>query len=264
MKRPVLFLAAALIAAAVPALSQEDPTRPSSSPDPLVTVKDDTLTYIGGTNDKGLQALRDAVRAVPRGRIRKMVVNSGGGDTAAGLSIGAVVADLAPDLTIEVGCFSSCANYIAPAAKSITIRENAFLGWHGNDRQYEVIAKQTSVPVRDQLRAIFRKQAPNGKAPSGKPVDIEALVEEAAAMLQNRSADESAFYSRLGVADTFAVCGVGSRFDARVTGEQRGWGFSITDMARLGLPPVTYQGQGAYEENPTFRRYLILLTRKDC
>jgi hypothetical protein len=56
-------------------------------------------------------------------------------------------------LTIEVGCFSSCANFIAPAAASITIRENAFLGWHGNDRGFQIVADQLGLTLREHLRA---------------------------------------------------------------------------------------------------------------
>jgi hypothetical protein len=35
-------------------------------------------------------------------------------------------------------------------------------------------------------------------------------------------------------------------------------------MARLGLPPVTFEGEGRYEESAAFRRWLILLTPEDC
>lgn len=76
-------------------------------------------------------------------------------------------------------------------------------------------------------------------------------------------AEEAALYERIGVADTFAFCGVGSRLDRRITGEQRGWGFSIADMARLDLLPVRYEGQGADEESDRCRRYLILPTPED-
>lgn len=64
--------------------------------------------------------------------------------------------------------------------------------------------------------------------------------------------------------DTFAVCGVGSRFDDRITGEQRGWGFSMADMARLGLPPVRCEGKGADEDSAAFQKWLIKLTPEDC
>jgi hypothetical protein len=94
---------------------------------------------------------------------------------------------------------------------------------------------------------------------------MEAWLDEAAATLEKRIVEEAALYDRIGLAnDMFAVCGVGSRFDGRLTGDQLGWGFSIADMARLGLPPARYEGPGAYEESPGFRRWLIRLTPEDC
>jgi hypothetical protein len=194
-----------------------------------------------------------------------MVVNSGGGDTKPGIFIGSIIADLKPHLVIETGCFSSCANFIAPAAASITIRPGAFLGWHGNDRGFAIVAKEKGVTVREHLRAMVKDQAAASKGPDGKPVDLEAFLDEAVTALEARIAEEEALYKRIGLAnDLFAVCGVGSRFDSRLTGDQLGWGFSIADMAKLGLPPVTYQGPGRYEESPGFRRWLILLKPEDC
>lgn len=77
--------------------------------------------------------------------------------------------------------------------------------------------------------------------------------------------EEAALYDRIGLAnDTFAICGVGPRFDDRLSDEQLGWGFSIAEMARLGLPPVRYEGHGAYEDSPAFRHWLIQLMPEDC
>jgi hypothetical protein len=239
--------------------------RPSTDPNPIVRIDGSTLTYIGGINEKGLTALSAAVRHLPRGQVTRMVINSGGGDTKPGIFIGSIVADLKPELVIETGCFSSCANFVAPAAARITIRTNAFLGWHGNDRGFEIVAAEKGLTLREHLRASVAGQAATSKGPDGKPVDVEAYLDEAVPVLKDLIAREAELYRRIGLAnDSFAVCGVGSRFDNRLTGEQLGWGFSIADMARLGLPPVTYQGPGRYEQNPAFKRWLIRLTPADC
>jgi hypothetical protein len=251
-----LLLAALLTAG--PASAEYVPVKPSTDPNPIVRIDGDTLTYIGGINAAGLTALSEAVRDLPRGQVTKMVVNSGGGDTKPGIYIGSIVADLRPDLTIEVGCFSSCANFIAPGAASITIRENAFLGWHGNDRGFQIVADQLGLTLREHLRASVAGGAAD---PS---IDIEAWLDEAVPTLEALIVEEAALYERIGIADTFAVCGVGPRFDDRLAGDQLGWGFSIADMARLGLPPVRYEGPGAYEDNPAFRHWLIRLTPEDC
>jgi hypothetical protein len=242
-----------------PAMAEDTQAKPSTDANPLVKIEGDTLTYIGGTNEAGVTALSAAVRELPRGQVTKMLVNSGGGDTKAGIFIGSIIADLKPDLTIEVGCFSSCANFIAPAAASITIRENAFLGWHGNDRGFRITAEQLGLPLREYVRSTFAA----GVAETG--ADVEAWLDEVVQAMDARVAEEAALYERIGLEnDTFAICGVGPRFEDRLTGDQLGWGFSISDMARLGLPPVRYEGPGAYEESPAFRRWLIRLTPEDC
>ncbi|MFZ5751597.1 MAG: hypothetical protein ACOY5U_11085 [Pseudomonadota bacterium] len=257
-------LAIAALLAASPAFADWVPVKPSTDPDPIVKVEGETLTYIGGINATGLTKLSNAVRHLPRGQVTKMIVNSGGGDTKAGIFIGSIIADLKPDLTIEVGCFSSCADFIAPGANSITIRENAFLGWHGNDRGFQITADQPGLPLRDYLRGQVADQATNMKDDAGNPMDLEAWLDEAVGTLQALIVEEKTFYDGIGIADTFAICGVGPRFDNRLSGAQLGWGFSIADMARLGLPPVRYEGPGAYEDNPAFRYWLIRLTPEDC
>lgn len=251
-------LALAGLLAAGPALADWTPAKPSTDPDPIVTIEGDTLTYIGGINAAGLTKLSDAVRDLPRGQVTRMIVNSGGGDTNPGIFIGSIIADLKPDLIIEVGCFSSCANFIAPAAASITIRENAFLGWHGNDRGFQITAGQLGLSLREYLRGSV------GSGATDPGIDIEAWLDEAVPTLEALIVKEKALYDRIGIADTFAICGVGPRFDDRLVGDQLGWGFSIADMARLGLPSVRYEGPGAYEDNPAFKHWLIRLTPEDC
>lgn len=250
---------------AAPLLAQENTSKPSTDPNPDVRIEGDTLIYIGGINPNGLQALSDAVRTLPRGKVTRMVVNSGGGGTKAGIFIGSIIADLKPHLIIETGCFSSCANFIAPAAASITIRKDAFLGWHGNDRGFAIVAAEEGVTLREHLRAMVAPQAKDAVGPDGKPADIEAFLDEAVPATEALIAEEAALYKRIGLTnDTFAVCGVGKRFDGRLTGDQLGWGFSIEDMARLGLPPVRYEGEGRYEDSAAFKRWLIVLKPEEC
>jgi hypothetical protein len=260
-----LLAAVAMLLWTIPAIAEDAPGKPSTDPNPVVRIEGDTLIYIGGINSNGLQALSTAVRDLRRGQVTKMLVNSGGGDTKAGIFIGSIIADLKPHLTIETGCFSSCANFIAPAAASITIRANAFFGWHGNDRGFAITAAQKGLTLREYLRATVAPKAKESVGPDGKPADIEAFLNETVPAVEALIAEEAALYKRIGLPnDMFAVCGVGSRFDNRLSGDQLGWGFSVADMARMGLPPVRYEGTGRYEDSAAFKRWLILLTPEDC
>ncbi len=113
--------------------------------------------------------------------------------------------------------------------------------------------------LREHLRASVAGEAADPN------IDIETWLDVAVPTLEALIVEEKALYDRIGLAkDTFAICGVGPRFDDRLSGEQLGWGFSIADMARLGLPPVCYEGPRAYEDSPAFTQWLIQLTPEDC
>jgi hypothetical protein len=121
--------------------------------------------------------------------------------------------------------------------------------------------------VADQLGLTLRELmcASVAAGAAGTGTDIEAWLDEAVPVLDALIVEEAALFDRIGLQnDTFAICGVGPRLDDRLSGEQLGWGFSIADMARLGLPPARYEGPSAHEDNPAFRQWLILLTPEDC
>jgi hypothetical protein len=138
------------------------------------------------------------------------------------------------------------------------IRADAFVGWHGNERQFDVIAARTGVSVADQLA----KVPPADVAPGPRA----AFVQDALHSIAASQKDEAAFYSSLGIKDAFAVCAVGDVLEKRPGyAGQIGWGFSLADMARLGLANTVYLGEGHYERDSSrFRQYLVPITADDC
>jgi hypothetical protein len=78
--------------------------------------------------------------------------------------------------------------------------------------------------------------------------------------------DEAEFYASLGLNDAFAACAVGDVLEKRPGyAGQIGWGFSLADMARLGLANTVYLGEGRYERDSSrFRQYLVPLSADDC
>jgi hypothetical protein len=138
------------------------------------------------------------------------------------------------------------------------IRADAFVGWHGNERQFDVLAARTGVSVADQLAAV----PPADLAPGPRA----AFVQEALRSIAVTRKDEAEFYASLGLDDAFAVCGVGDVLEKRPGyAGQIGWGFSLADMARLGLTNTVYLGEGRYEQDSSrFRQYLVPITADDC
>lgn len=224
----------------------------------VVRVQDDTLYYTGNLSKASSAAFDAAVAGVRRGQLTRLVISSGGGDTVEGRHVGRWVRDMALVVEVDVICFSSCADYIFPAGRARVIRADAWVGWHGNERQFDVLAARTGVSVADQLAAI-------------PPADVAAgpraaFVQEALRSFAVTQKDEAAFYASLGQNDAFAVCAVGDVLEKRPGyAGQKGWGFSLADMARLGLVNTVYLGDGRYERDSSrFRQYLVPITADDC
>jgi hypothetical protein len=112
------------------------------------------------------------------------------------------------------------------------------------------------------LEEEMRRFAPAGLTPEQR----DAFVREAVATLTVTRKDEADFYAQLGLDDAFAVCGVGDELEKRPGfGDRRGWGFSLADMARLGLANTVYLGKGRYEKDSArFRQYLVQISADEC
>jgi hypothetical protein len=221
-------------------------------------VQGDTLYYTGNFSKASSAAFDVAVAGVRRGQLTRLVISSGGGDTVEARHVGRWVRDMALVVEVDVICFSSCADYVFPAGRARVIRADAFVGWHGNERQFHVLAARTGVSVADQLAAI----PPADVAPGPRA----AFVQEALRSMAVTGKDEAAFYASLGLADAFAVCAVGDVLEKRPGfAGQIGWSFSLADMARLGLPNTVYLGEGRYErDSARVRQYLVPITADDC
>jgi hypothetical protein len=135
------------------------------------------------------------------------------------------------------------------------IRADAFVGWHGNERQFEVLAARKGLSLSEALG----RYAPQGLAPEQRATFVQEF-------LQSTRQAETDFYARLGRSDAFAVRAVGDALERRPAyAGQRGWGFSLADMARLGLKETVYLGAGRYERHSMrFRQYLVPLSADDC
>lgn len=253
------LMVAAWAARAAPASAPRPPEVERARSEPaFVRVQGDTLYYTGNMSKASSAAFDAAVAGVGRGQLTRLVISSGGGDTVEGRHVGRWVRDRALVVEVDVICFSSCADYVFPAGRVRVIRADAFVGWHGNERQFDVLAARTGVSVADQLATV----PPADVAPGPRA----AFVKEALRSFAVTQKDEAEFYASLGLNDAFAVCAVGDVLERRpgYVG-QIGWGFSLADMARLGLANTVYLGQGRYERDSSrFRQFLVLLSADDC
>ncbi len=227
-----------------------------------VHITGDTVYYQGNISTASTQVFKAVVAGVKRGQLTRLVISSVGGETRNGREIGHWVHDMALVVEIERVCFSSCANYIFPAGRARVIRANALVGWHGNERGMEIGTKERGVSLEAEMRRLLPPEILNG--PTEK---IQGHVDEALVSLQKSMQEEAAFYSLLRLKDAFATCAVGDGASSKYPAlqDKKGWGFSIKDMARLGLANTVYLGDGAYERDSVlFRKYLGLLGADEC
>lgn len=64
--------------------------------------------------------------------IRRVIVNSGGGDVNSALSIAELLAPLRAEIVVRRECHSSCANYLLPVARRITLEPDSWILLHGS------------------------------------------------------------------------------------------------------------------------------------
>lgn len=223
-----------------------------------VRVVGDTVYYTGNLSKASSAAFDAAVAGLARGQVTRLVISSGGGDTVAGRHVGRWVWSMGLVVEVDAICFSSCADYIFPAGRARVIRTDAFVGWHGNERQFAVLAARRGVSLADELRRFVPKEL--------SAEQQAVFYREISDSLKVTQVDETQFYAQLGLNDAFAVCAVGDELEKRFGfKERKGWGFSTEDMALLGMTNTVYLGSGKYETDSTrFRKYLAQISAADC
>jgi len=223
-----------------------------------VQVQGDTVYYTGNFSKASTVAFDAAVAGIRRGQLTRLVISSGGGDTVAGRHVGRWVRDMGLVVEVDFICFSSCADYIFPAGRARVIRADAFVGWHGNERTFHVQAARKGISLEDQLAQYVPKDA--------SPEQRAAFFKDFAETTKVTLKDEADFYATLGLNDAFAVCAVGDILEKRPGyAGQIGWGFSLADMARLGMTNTVYLGDGTYEKDSSrFRKYLVRISADEC
>jgi hypothetical protein len=231
----------------------------------VVRVDGDTVYFTGHISEASAEIFASVVAPLKRGQVTRLVVSSGGGDTVPGRRIGQWVHEMSLVVEVENICFSSCANYIFPAGRGRVIRADAFVGWHGNERAFEIDARRAGKTLEESIRPMMEPWLANSTPEERDGLDVDAFLARQVDGMRQSIAAEGRYYAQLGLDDAFAACGTGDVLEKRPGfKDQLGWGFSIADMARLGLASTRYLGDGAYESNARFQKYLVLLTADEC
>lgn len=98
-------------------------------PSAMVEAVDDAVVFNGQINPRSaaqfLQLLQDP-------KVTRLVITSGGGIVSAALDMALAIHERQLDVEVPTACFSSCANYIFPAARKKILGRPGAVAWHGN------------------------------------------------------------------------------------------------------------------------------------
>ncbi len=237
-----------------------------------VRVENNTIFYNGDISKKSWEAFSNAVANKTITDVRKIVINSGGGDTIYGRKLGAWVLKRNMIVEVEGGCFSSCANYVFVAGRKKLIRQGAFVGWHGSEAQQRIDGFSFHETLVDGINGISGENFLRTKLYEANLLhypDLEAVKELDAAVerayrlsmerMEKSLANEDMFFEKLGLNNTFTIYGLLPEQLKRLEDSgKRGWTFSLEDMKRLGITDVHYLGLEEYQMTPNVRKHLIV------
>lgn len=180
----------------------------------------DTLYYRGSIDAPHvLEAIRLA-RNSPS-PISKLEINSGGGDIDAGMEFGLWVHQQNLAVVIDELCFSACANYIFPAARSVHLKSGAFVAWHGGAFQ-----KTWTKP------RWYEYFAPN---------KIERERKYLEGYLEYMRTKETMFFKTIGVDQKITTYGQDEAKQCQSNSRFNGWFYSLSDLKHMGLKDISLE-----------------------
>ena len=224
-----------------------------------ITVEGSTIIFNGDIED---ETYRHFLLAVDdkEDQITEIRINSGGGITDHGISIGKWIFDHQIDVIVDELCFSSCANYIFTAGKNKIIEKDAIVGWHGSEQQDPFIAAGLGMTMRELHADRYDRRQEFG----GPLMPQESKAEYVESMLRydkyEADDDEPNFLEMIGVNLYLMVYGfLPDQIDHYYSDETEfgGWTFSIEDMAKFGVNNVTYQGDGKYPSEKALENHPV-------
>ena len=234
-----------------------------------ITLHGSTIRFTGVIHAENASALLNRARRAPE-PIDTLVINSLGGSTISGKTIGDWVHENGIAVAVHDVCFSSCANYIFTAAPRKIIRDGAIVAWHGSEQQRHYLAETLGLSLEEYADREIEEQIDQREAERGRAFSEEEREDlrnsgwaaALRAFLLFDDGSEQRFLDRIGVQVEALVYGLmGGRYDIYLESESAGWTFGIEDMAAFGIDEVTYEGKGEYPSAAAAERYRVLLFR---
>ncbi|MFK0299544.1 hypothetical protein ACIQTU_10020 [Brevundimonas sp. NPDC090276] len=134
---------------------------------PMCFQEEDALVFVGSTDSSLVECLQSAPS-----QTRKLRITSNGGDAALAIQAARMVTARNYALIVRGVCFSACANYLVPAARSLEVEPYSIVGLHGAPEEGEAFIKLIQDEVERQQRQAF-------------PDVSEALVAEGRAKMRD-------------------------------------------------------------------------------
>ncbi|EGA70333.1 hypothetical protein VISI1226_22225 [Vibrio sinaloensis DSM 21326] len=185
-----------------------------------VLVVGDTLVYEGMITG---EAVLEAMRVVNESDtpVKKLKITSSGGNMAVGIEFGYFIKQHNLDVEVSELCFSSCANYVLSAAKSVVINTNSLIGWHGGSNQSDELW-DLSVPKEDRQEFMI--------------------------YLNRLRMKEKVFFNYVGVDQEITSYGQTLENNCQTLQKTDGWYYSTEDLHRMGIENFTVKGSGLLNE----------------
>lgn len=213
----VLIALTQLIAQAAIAAPQEPPEAQVKLIDGAKAVY-----YQGEMDDSAIVQVATLIKSA-EGTVKRLVINSGGGDVNGGMDLAELVLAHQLDVEVERLCASSCANYVFPAGKTKQIQKGAVVVWHGSAIQMGL----DDAPGIDDIVVEDGRQL----SLSEKRELLEKNKEGWLRYITEARIRQADLYKRMGVDERVTV--VGQQLKAA-----QEWTLTVEDMARFGIKNV--------------------------
>lgn len=187
-----------------------------------VSLNENTIEYTGEITDAQNARFKELLSS-NIDRIASITVTSGGGNINAGMDLAELIFNNQLDIIIPTFCFSSCANYLIPAANQKVFGTNAVIGWHGDAAS----ARWRDADIDAMVSSL------TGKEKQTKWLALRAHYDR---IIEQAKERETALYEKWQVNPDIMRLGLkGNVKDAVLANKARGWTYSLDAMAFFGL-----------------------------